>query len=343
MPVVLLTLGALCLLVAAVVFVAVTWSLLGLTGRTVVLLGFTALLAGIAVLLTRRGLRGASETFWVVVAGMLTVDLLAAQSAGLAGLDALDWRGTSALVGGALLALGVGVGTWASSQPVRRLYGAEVFAALGVLVLCLGNGWLADNPAVGTTVAIPLLAGLAVLLRRSVPLTAYAAAGLAVVSWLYLLGLGWERALEDEHPGGVVVRPAGLATPRRSGPGRRSSCTLPGVPAPLRPVAAGAALLPLLILANAPYTVDSPTRDLLGWSASLRGPRGGERLRTSGLGARCRSVDARRSSSAWGCSWPWLPGARWATSTSTAPLRSPAPCRPSRTTLRPGRSVWPRS
>ena len=37
--------GALCLLVAAIVFVAVTWSLLGLTGRTLVLLGFTGVLA----------------------------------------------------------------------------------------------------------------------------------------------------------------------------------------------------------------------------------------------------------------------------------------------------------
>ena len=54
-PVVLLTLGALCLLVAAIVFIAVTWSLLGLTGRTVVLLVFTGVLATVAVVLTRAG------------------------------------------------------------------------------------------------------------------------------------------------------------------------------------------------------------------------------------------------------------------------------------------------
>ena len=52
-PVVLLTLGALCLLVAAIVFIAVTWNLLGLTGRTVVLLVFTGMLATVAVVLTR--------------------------------------------------------------------------------------------------------------------------------------------------------------------------------------------------------------------------------------------------------------------------------------------------
>ena len=50
---------------------------------------------------------------------MLTVDLLAAESAGLAGLDALSVRGTAALVGGALLAMGIGVGAWARGQRRR--------------------------------------------------------------------------------------------------------------------------------------------------------------------------------------------------------------------------------
>ncbi|MET0839813.1 MAG: hypothetical protein ABWY19_13585, partial [Marmoricola sp.] len=267
-PLVLLSLGAVCLLVAAVVFVAVTWGRLGLTGRTVVLLGFTALLAGIAVLLTRKGLRGASETFWLVVAGMLTVDLLAAEAAGLAGLDALDWRGTSALVGAALLALGVGAGAWSRSQPVRRLYGAELVAATGVLVLCVGNGWLAANPAIGTTVAIPLLAGLAVLLRRVTPLASYAAAGLALVSWLYLLGLGWDRALESstlgawwsDFRGWPLLVAAILAA---------IVVHAPGVHEQLRPFAAGAAVLPLAIIANGPSTPGSPTGDLLGWTATL--------------------------------------------------------------------------
>ena len=64
-PVVLLCLGALCLLVAAVVFIAVTWSVLGLTGRTLVLLGVTT---GTFLL----GLTGA----------LLTVPVLAAANAG---------------------------------------------------------------------------------------------------------------------------------------------------------------------------------------------------------------------------------------------------------------------
>jgi hypothetical protein len=267
-PVVLLSLGALCLLVAATVFVAVTWSLLGLTGRTLVLLGFTGVLAVVAVLLTRRDLRGAAETFWLVVAGMLTVDLLGAQSAGLAGLDALTWHGTGALVGAALLALGTGAGVWARRQPVGRLYGVQVAAAAGGLVLCLTDVWVAENPAVATTIAIPLFAAYFLLLRRLVPVAAYAVGGLAAASWLVLLGIGWDRALEITEFGPWWVDARGwplLATAVIAA----VAVHLPAVPGRVRPVAAGLALLPLVVLASAPQTPRTPTTDVLVACATL--------------------------------------------------------------------------
>ena len=258
--VVLLSLGALCLLVAAVVFVAVTWSLLGLTGRTLVLLGFTGLLAVVAVALTRRNLRGAAETFWIVVAGMLTVDLLGAQSAGLAGLDALDWRGTGALVGGALLVTGLGVGVWARRQPVGRLYGAEAVAIVGGLIVCTSNVWLAENTAVATTVAAPVLATLFALLRRQVPVAAYGSGGLALASWLVLLLVGWGRTLEpvgldewwSDGRGWPLLAAAVLAA---------VVVHVPTSPEHARPVAAGLGLLALALLANGPQTVGTETRD----------------------------------------------------------------------------------
>ncbi len=267
-PVVLLFLGALCLLVAAIVFVAVTWGILGLTGRTLVLLGVTTLLAAGAVLLTRKSLRGAAETFWLVVAGMLTVDLLAAESAGLLGLDTLPWRGVGALVGGALLVLGTAVGAWARTQPVTRLLGMEAVGVVGGLVLCVTNGWLAQDPAVGTTVAIVLLAGAFVLLRRPVPVTAYGLGLLSLVSWLVLLGMGLDRAAEtaglaewwSELRGWPLVVAFLLAG---------ALAHAPGVPTRARPVAAGLALAPLVALANAPWTVGTPTRDVLVECATL--------------------------------------------------------------------------
>ncbi len=266
--VVLLSLGALCLLVAAVVFVAVTWSLLGLTGRTLVLLGFTGLLALVAVALTRQDLRGAAETFWIVVAGMLTVDLLGAQSAGLAGLDALDWRGTGALVGGALLATGLGVGVWARRQPVGRLYGAESVAVVGALIVCTSNVWLAENPAVAATVAVPVLAALFALLRRQVPVAAYGMGGLALASWLVLLLVGWERTLEtaglgewwSDGRGWPLLAAAVLAA---------VTVYLPTTPAQARPVAAGLGLLALALLAGGPQTVGTETRDIVVASTIL--------------------------------------------------------------------------
>ncbi len=269
-PVVLLSLGGLCLLVAAVVFVAVTWSSLGLTGRTLVLAGVTGVLATVAVTLTRRALRGAAETFWLVVAGMLTIDLLGAQSAGLGGLDSLGWRGTGALVGAALLVLGTGVGLWARRQPVSRLFGAELVAVVGGAVLSSTNAWSASSPAVACTVAIPLLAAYFVALRRLAPVAAYGLGGLGVATWVVLLGVGWDRALEEaaigtwwaDLRGWPLVVAAVLAA---------AVVHLPRVPDAVRPFAAGASLVPLVLLANGPVTDGMPTRDLMVACATLVG------------------------------------------------------------------------
>lgn len=267
-PVVLLSLGALCLLIASVVFVAVTWSRLGLTGRTLVLLAFTGVLATVAVILTRRALRGAAETFWLVVAGMLTIDLLGAQSSGLAGLDSLDWRGTGVLVGVALLALGTGVALWARTQPVSRLFGAETVAVIGGAVLCSTNAWSAAEPAIASTIAIPLLAAYFESLRRQVPVAAYGMGGLAAATWVVLLGVGWDRALENAVPGTwwadlrgwPLVAAAVIAA---------VVVYVPRIPAAIRPFVAGAALVPLVILANGPQTDAMPTRDLMFACATL--------------------------------------------------------------------------
>ncbi|MEO7352226.1 MAG: hypothetical protein ABIR34_02810, partial [Marmoricola sp.] len=268
--VVLLSLGGLCLLVAAVVFVAVAWSLLGLTGRTLVLLGFTGVLATVAVILTHKGLRGAAETFWLVVAGMLAIDLLGAQSAGLAGLDSLGWRGTGALVGGALLALGTGIGLWARSQPVSRLFGAEAVVAIGGVTLCSTNVWFAANPAIACTTAIPLLAAYSLSLRRPVPLAAYGMGGLAAASWLALLGVGWDRALETAAPAAWWADLRGWPLIAAAVIGA-AAVYLPRMRDEVRPVLAGFSLVPVVLLANGPQTDAMPTRDLMVACATLVG------------------------------------------------------------------------
>ncbi len=176
--------------------------------------------------------------------------------------------GTAALVGGALLAMGIGVGAWARGQRLGQLYGVQVVAVIGGLVLCSANAWAAENPAVGTTIAIPLLAGAFVLLRRLVPWTAYGLGGLAGLSWLVLVGLGWDRALEPVGLGdwwadfrGWPLLVAALFA--------AVVVHLPGVRDEARAIAAGSALVPLVLLANGPATIGTSTRDLLTACATL--------------------------------------------------------------------------
>ena len=84
-PRILLTLGALCLLVAAVTFLAVAWSWLGVGGRTAVLLVLTAGALGGADVFARRGLRMAAEALTVVGLGLVALDVVGARHAGWLG------------------------------------------------------------------------------------------------------------------------------------------------------------------------------------------------------------------------------------------------------------------
>ena len=147
-----------------------TWSLLGLTGRTLVLLGVHRRCSPRSPsLLTRKALRGAAETFWLVVAGMLTVDLLAAGSAGLARPRRARLARHGALVG------------VRPAGPRRRRRRVGPPPARGPVVRRRVGGrarrrWCSARPTSGRArtprspaLALPLLAGSFCLLRRPVP------------------------------------------------------------------------------------------------------------------------------------------------------------------------------
>ena len=84
---ILLGLGALCLLVAAVIFLAVAWSWLGVGGRTGVLVALTVTAAVSASGWPAAGLRLAAEALTLVALGLLALDMAGADNAG--------WLGTS--------------------------------------------------------------------------------------------------------------------------------------------------------------------------------------------------------------------------------------------------------
>jgi hypothetical protein len=182
---------------------------------------------------------------------MLTVDLVAAQSAGLLGLDALSWREDSAMVGLALLAMGIGVGLWARTQPVKRLTGVQVVAVAGAILTTATNAWAGpDADGLDVAIAIPLLVAVALLTWRRLRVTSYGVGGVGAISWLVLLGTGMSRMDEGHtatwwsHLDGwpLLVATAYAAIP----------ALLTRLPRPLRVLVATAALFAASMFAYGP-------------------------------------------------------------------------------------------
>ncbi len=228
-PVVLLSLGALCLLVAAVVFVAVTWSLLGLTGRTLVLLGITGLPwpssrscspARTCAEPPRRSGWSSRACSPSTCSGLSPPD--SPVSTRWTGAAPAPWSAAS------LLALGLGVAAWARGQPVGRLYGAEAVAVVGALVVCATQRLDRREP------------GRRVHDRRPGAGRAVRGASSRCSPWRRTAWVGWRspqlagaarRGLgpgpRDGRPRRVVVRPARLAAAGRGRSSRPSVVHLP--------------------------------------------------------------------------------------------------------------------
>ncbi|NBE80542.1 SCO7613 C-terminal domain-containing membrane protein [Micromonospora rubida] len=219
----LFVLGGLLLGTAAVVFTAVAWAAVGVVGRALILLAFTALALAVPPLLARRGLRGTAETFAAVGLLLVVLDGYAAWSVDLFGVAGWSAARYAALVGGAGAALAVGYGRltrltvpWFAAlltvQPVLPLLAAPArpsaagwtlvligVAALNLAVVAalrgpgvaIGPGptgvpgaWVGPVPAV---VGGPVVGGPAVL--------ATAAGGSAVAAGRVLAWLGHGVAL----------------------------------------------------------------------------------------------------------------------------------------------------
>jgi hypothetical protein len=194
-PKLLLGLGAGCLLVAALVFLAVTWSVMGVGGRTATLVAFTAIAGGLSAWFVGRKLRGAAESLALVGYGLLALDVVGADNAGWFG----DPSAAALLVVvGAVLA---GTGT-AGALAVRRttvgLTTPEVAVLVGTALASLGAGageWF----SLSASLLAACLVGVAVTvaahgLRMR---TATVGAGLvALLGWLALTGHSFDRAVQ---------------------------------------------------------------------------------------------------------------------------------------------------
>ena len=128
----LLSLGALLLAGAGLVFAAVTYQHLGVVGRALVLIALTAAAVGTSELLRRKSLGSSAESVGVVALVLGVVDAWAARRAGW-GAD-VDPSTYAAVASGVLALL---AGTWAAVSPLRANRVAAVVLAQGPLVLAL--------------------------------------------------------------------------------------------------------------------------------------------------------------------------------------------------------------
>lgn len=189
-PKILLGLGAFFLLVAAIIFLAVSWSHLGVGGRTAVLLAFTALSGGAALLLHRFGLRIAGESLIVVGLGMLALDVIGAGNAGWFG-ELAD--GTIALATGVALLLG---GTAAGLLVVAgrpRLVAPQIIAGLGLFTAYCGALSATDHRLLAGHLVVAIgVAGAFAARRAGLPVLSGSLAVPAGAAWAMggLLALG---------------------------------------------------------------------------------------------------------------------------------------------------------
>lgn len=195
---VILGLGALFLIVAAIVFISVSWDVLGADGRTLVLLVVTGILAGIAVWSTRRRLRASAEAMWAVFFGFFSIDYFAARSYGLLGLDSLNGANAVLLFGVLVAVLGGLVALMS-----RRLLTLHVPSVLGGLAVWLASFALAGvigGPFFWCALAGLALAGLATTVAWRFHLRLFMVIAGAAMTLLYLLAVGGAIAELAEHP-----------------------------------------------------------------------------------------------------------------------------------------------
>ena len=205
-PKILLGLGALCLLVAAIAFLAVSWSILGVGGRTAVLLTLTAAATGGALLLNRFKLRIAGESMSVVALGMLGLDVLGAHAAGWFGDSSAGW---AVAAGGAVMALG---GTGLALPRFGdgpRLVAPQVFVGVGYLIGWGGLLAAIDHALVVGHSLVVLGAGITWLSRTALPVRAWSVGLATSVVWSATALLGVVLAFAEPTLHDVWVEGAG--------------------------------------------------------------------------------------------------------------------------------------
>lgn len=207
---IILGLGAICLVVAALVFVTVSWNLLGATGRIVVLVMVTVAVAVAARLVTGRRLRASAEALWGVFFGLFTIDFFAARAYHLAGLDSLDGAAAVLLYG--ILAAAIGVGVTLTSRKAVTLALPAVIVGAAVWLAGFALVSTIERPFFWAVLAgFTLTAAAAVAARQlRMALTAVIAAPAIVILYLAAVGGAIVEMADSPHLGELTGGGHGL-------------------------------------------------------------------------------------------------------------------------------------
>ncbi|TQL66885.1 hypothetical protein FB381_0751 [Nocardioides albertanoniae] len=189
-PLILVGVGALFLLVAGVIFLAVAWAAMGVGGRTTMLLVFTVIFTVAGGVLMRLQLRAGTEGVWTLALGLLALDI--------AGMKYAGWLGDSEWGGGFLVAVGAAVFVAgiamsllaARGDKLTTVIGPQLAAAAGLFTALLGLELISTLnwfPLIPTVVAL-----VAVIVASKTDLKALTLGAMVVMAgfWLLLLVRG---------------------------------------------------------------------------------------------------------------------------------------------------------
>jgi hypothetical protein len=186
---VLLGLGALLVVAAAITFVAVAWSRFGLVFQAGVMLTVTTVLCASSAWTARRGLRATEEALAAAGAALLAVDLAAARALGLFELEDVSLRFWTAVSCGVVVLAALGLGRLTRTTSTWPLVALLAAQPLPFLVMAPD---LVGGPA-GVAAALALAGADAVVARTIRPALApvprtlaalWALAGVADGLWI---------------------------------------------------------------------------------------------------------------------------------------------------------------
>jgi hypothetical protein len=197
----LLAVGALLVLTAAVVFVAVTWSAIGVLGQVALMAAVTAASAVGALQLSRRRLVATAQTLAVLTVGLAVLDVGAAYTLNLAGLGRLD-EDVYGYLSSALLAVVFAALAWRD----HHLWAFSIAAVIAAAAIPLFMLAAAGSPEVVVALVCALTTAGLVGVRAALPVRwDVARATMVPVAVCYLLAtwLAAMAAVGSEQPFGA--------------------------------------------------------------------------------------------------------------------------------------------